>query len=187
MKDQCDHNNVPVEDAGSRDENIDAAIKAMMAIEAESPTQIKTPSQQGRSKQRSKKRRLNVSLKLPRYKPTVRQAALAAGFLVMVVKPWLLPILLVLVLAILLVSYWTLGHDRSVEVGVRAMEVFRKYCPELAARLEERARNGLRRVNAMVEKLPEKWKEGLYLPDLEPASDKPEKMQNDPFDRLTAD
>ncbi len=187
MKDQCDHNNVPVEDAGSRDENIDAAIKAMMAIEAESPTQIKSPSQQGRSKQRSKKRRLNVSLKLPRYKPTVRQAALAAGILVMVVKPWLLPILLVLVLAVLLVSYWTLGHDRSVEVGVRAMEVFRKYCPELAARLEERARNGLRRVNAMVEKLPEKWTEGLYLPDLEPASDKPEKMQNDPFDRLTAD
>ncbi len=186
MKDQCDHDNVPVGDAGSRDENIDAAIKTMMAIEAESPTQIKSPRQQGRSKQRSK-RRLKVSLKLPRYRPTVRQVALATGILVMVVKPWLLPILLVLVLAILLVSYWTLGHDRSVEVGVRAMEVFRKYCPELAARVEGRARNGLRRVNAMVEKLPEKWTEGLYLPDLEPAPDKPEKMQNDPFDRLTAD
>ncbi len=186
MKDQCDHDNVPVGDAGSRDENIEAVIKAMMAIEAESPTQIKTPRQQSRSKQ-SSKRRLKASLKLPRYRPTVRQVALATGILVMVVKPWLLPILLVLVLAILLVSYWTLGHDRSVEVGVRAMEVFRKYCPELAARVEGRARNGLRRVNAMVEKLPEKWTEGLYLPDLEPAPDKPEKMQNDPFDRLTAD
>ncbi|MGI9367561.1 MAG: hypothetical protein ACR2O2_01875 [Ruegeria sp.] len=73
-------------------------------------------------------------------------------------------------MAVLLVSYWTLGHDRSVEIGVRAMELLRKYRPKLAARVEGRARNGLRRVHALVAKLPEKWTEGLYLPDLEPAS-----------------
>lgn len=186
MKDQCNLDDVCLSENDSSSESTEAAIKALMAGETQSAKQSEFSSHPGSNAHRRAPRR-RFSVKLPRFRATLRQVALAAGVFVMIVKPWLLPCVLVLLLATLLVSYWTLGHDRFVEIAARVMGVLKKYRPGMATRLEEYARAALRRLHAFVDMLPEKWTDGLYLPDLEPAPELPEKMKRDPFDKLVSD
>jgi hypothetical protein len=40
-------------------------------------------------------------------------------------------------------------------------------------------------ISGIVERLPDKWTTGLYLPDFEEPAELPDKMQSEPFDRLT--
>ncbi|MEX0339682.1 MAG: hypothetical protein AB3N11_11660 [Arenibacterium sp.] len=57
--------------------------------------------------------------------------------------------------------------------------------PDKAERLRIKAARMSAKIEAFAARLPEKWVQGLYLPDFEPSADLPEKMQTDPFERLS--
>ncbi|KUJ73703.1 hypothetical protein AVO45_14020 [Ruegeria marisrubri] len=119
--------------------------------------------------------------------PTRRQVAFAVVALVVFLWPLQVISIFLLTVIALLVSYWTLGHERSAEVGEQAMGWLQARYPAAASRLRQGMARYGRAACALVERLPERWTEGLYLPDFEPPAEPPEKMQLDPFERLLKD
>ena len=133
-------------------------------------------------------RRLARLLRLDRllsYRPTRKHLIYAVLALIMVVRPWLLPCVLLLIFWAVVIAYLTLGPDRVTEIVATRWYKLRERRPALAERLRQRADKIALRIDAVLDRLPEKWTNGLYLPDLSEAAllgaqdDRP-----DPFDRL---
>lgn len=101
-------------------------------------------------------------------------------------EPWFLVTLFVFAMLTALVVYFSLGPDRVSELVVAWYERLRGRDPEKAETIRCRAAGLSKRASGIVERLPENWTTGLYLPDFEEADDLPEKMKSDPFDRLSA-
>ncbi|NDW45121.1 hypothetical protein [Ruegeria sp. PrR005] len=89
-----------------------------------------------------------------------------------------------LFMAILAISYFTLGHDRSVEIGLQGFGLLSRFSPRHAEYLKDWAARQTTAMERWLSYLPESWVSGLYLPDFEAETGMPEKMQMDPFDRL---
>jgi hypothetical protein len=120
------------------------------------------------------------------FRPTRKQIALTALAVVMVWRPWLIPGILFLLFWIALIVHLTLGPDRVAELLTPVREKLAARYPEKAAALRRRAQAGADRVEGWIEKLPERWRDGIYLPDLgrSDSAGVPEAMKADPFDRL---
>ena len=103
---------------------------------------------------------------------------------VTLVRPWLIPVSVLLVLACTAIVYFTLGLDRSAELLRAGYDRLAARRPDLAARLRARGIRASAAITRLIARLPERWVGGLYLPDFEPRGDLPEKMREDPFDRL---
>ncbi|MEP1934463.1 MAG: hypothetical protein ABJI96_05960 [Paracoccaceae bacterium] len=113
-----------------------------------------------------------------------RILAMLILFVVVVIMPWFILSLVLSGILLTLIIYFSLGPDRVCEM-VAAWHT-RLRCRDLdrAEDIRRRAAFWSKHISAIVSRLPEKWTAGLYLPDFEETSERPEKMKTDPFDRL---
>ncbi|SDC48375.1 hypothetical protein [Ruegeria marina] len=98
--------------------------------------------------------------------------------------PILFLVFFCLLLALLVVPYLTIGHDRAMEIAAQGYDLLSRYSPRHAEQLRDWAVNRTTAMEQWLSYLPERWTDGLYLPDFESGVTPPEKMQTDPFDRL---
>lgn len=101
-------------------------------------------------------------------------------------QPWYIVFLFFLTCLLALVVYLTLGHERIIEFGESWYERLQRRDPERADALRRRAAKVSAKVTSLIERLPEKWTWGIYLPDFNETTITHEKMKSDPFDRLAA-
>ncbi len=124
-----------------------------------------------------------------KWQPTKKQIVAVLIIAVAIWKPWLIPGLLFLLFWVSLIVYFSLGPDRVTELVLGGWEFFEKRQPERAARWLARIQSGADRVDGWLARLPERWTDGIYLPDLgrsgvggDALDDRP-----DPFDRLSSE
>lgn len=121
------------------------------------------------------------------FRPTRKQILFALFIGVMVWRPWLIPGILFLLFWIGLIVHLTLGPDRVAELLTPIRQKLAARYPEKAETMRRRAQAGADRLESWIERLPARWRDGIYLPDLG-RSEKdgiPEMMKADPFDRLS--
>jgi hypothetical protein len=120
-----------------------------------------------------------------------RHVAVALLIVVMLWKPWLLPALIFALFWICLIAWLTMGPDRASEVIAFVWERFARRFPDRAARWLKRIQAGADRIDGWLARLPERWTDGIYLPDLgrsQALEDGEEVVeQPDPFERLAAE
>lgn len=78
-----------------------------------------------------------------------------------------------------------MGPERISAWVVARYERLQQDNPAKAENLRARAARISATITAFADRLPEKWVQGLYLPDFEPSTDLPEKMRTEPFERLS--
>lgn len=118
-----------------------------------------------------------------KHPPTRRQILFAALALLILLRPWFVFWVILLTLAVMVIVYLTLGPDECAEKVAKTYRWYARKQPKKAERLRQRASSILKRISVLLEKLPERWTQGTYLPDLDEA---PSKLDDrpDPFDRL---
>jgi len=119
-----------------------------------------------------------------------RRLLIAAPFaLVMVWKPWLIPGLLILCFGIVIALFAVLGSERLSDAFIRFYLWLNLRNPERAERVRDRADRLAMRLDALLDRLPERWTDGLYMPDFSRASLTGETLdaRPDPFDRIAAE
>ena len=121
------------------------------------------------------------------YRPRPRHIALLMLGVIVLSMPWLIPVLILLGLVMTMVSYLTLGHDRSAELIARWYGWLARRNPQGAERFRSTAARVSARLSVWAGYLPESWTSGLYLPDFAHPDDASEKLSGDPFDRLARD
>lgn len=127
--------------------------------------------------------------RLRAYRPTGKHVFWAAVALIMLIRPWLIPTVLFVIFWVALIAYLTLGPDRVAELVSAGWERLRRRSPGLADRIRKRADRTAVRVDAVLDKLPGEWKEGLYMPDFseEAVGRSVLDERPDPFDRIEAE
>lgn len=103
---------------------------------------------------------------------------------IMLWRPWLLPVTFLLIFSTLLIAYFSLGPDRVAEIVIAGWKRLHARRPELAEHLRQRAEAVAERIDACLDQLPEKWTDGIYVPDLS-LPDPEEANRPDPFERLS--
>jgi hypothetical protein len=127
-------------------------------------------------------------LTIARHK-TSRRVVLILGLVATVYMwPWLIALMFVFAVAIVLAGLAALGSEW---LGARALGAFLwldARNPARAERLRLRADGLAMRIDALLDRLPDRWTEGLYMPDLSRAALIPQDMSDrpDPFDRIAA-
>ncbi len=103
---------------------------------------------------------------------------------VFLLKPGLVVFMAFMALLIGLVLFFSFGPDRVQNWVIYRYHRLRERDAEAAERIRQRAAAASKRLSAIVEKLPERWTAGLYLPDFEEPTELPEHWETDPFERL---
>ncbi|SEN80890.1 hypothetical protein SAMN04488077_1327 [Roseovarius tolerans] len=103
---------------------------------------------------------------------------------VFVWRPGFIIFLVLVGLMIGVVLYFSFGPDQVQNWVISRYRRLAARDPDAAERIRRRAAAASQRLSAVIEKLPERWTAGLYLPDFEEPADLPEKWNSDPFDRL---
>lgn len=116
--------------------------------------------------------------------PRIFALVLLAVFLLY--KPWQVFFLALFGVAIIAITYFSLGPERCAELVAAWFEKLKARDPEKAEQLRQRAIRMSQWASKTLALLPERWTAGLYLPDFQPGGEMPEKMKSDPFDRLVA-
>lgn len=116
-------------------------------------------------------------------------AALGGAALLLVLKPWLLPLLIFMAIWLALVLFLLLGSTRISEMTAKAWAFYSARRPERAARIYKALQRGADRVDGLLARLPEKWTEGIYTPELGRSelglsAARRAVLEDDPFSRL---
>jgi len=116
-------------------------------------------------------------------------AALAGAALLLVWKPWLVPLLIFLTIWLALVLFLLLGSTRISELTAKAWAFYCARRPKRAARIYKALQRGADRADGLLARLPEKWTEGIYTPDLGRSelglsAARRAALEDDPFSRL---
>lgn len=111
---------------------------------------------------------------------------LSLGLLVLIVflRPLAVLGMALFALMVGLITYFSLGPDRVAEMVVAWYRRKKSSDPERAEEIRARAARVSQRLGKIVDRLPESWTQGLYLPDFEENKPLPECLTGDPFDRL---
>lgn len=123
-------------------------------------------------------------LRLPKYQPKWTHTMAVLGVTVMLAEPLLLPLLALLFFVSVIIAYFTIGHDRFFEMVLYGFEKLKKWRPQLAEKVMLRAKKWSARMTRIAAWLPESWTRGFYLPDNTAPEDLPDKMRQDPFEKL---
>lgn len=83
-----------------------------------------------------------------------------------------------------LVLYFSFGPDRVRDWAVARYIRLRNRNPKAAERLRCRAAKASHAVGSVVDRMPERWTTGLYLPDFDEPDEGSERWKADPFERL---
>lgn len=130
-------------------------------------------------------RRAGLLAGLRRYRPKRGHAILAALALVMVLRPLLLPLVILLTFWVGVIAYLTVGPDRWSEIIAGGFRRYSERNPERAERLRRKADAVAVRIDGLLDWLPERWADRLALPDFsQPLGQAQADARPDPFDRL---
>lgn len=104
-------------------------------------------------------------------------------------RPWLIPGLVFLTIWLALVVYLTVGPDRLAELVEPLKRRFVTRFPDRADAIRKRAQAGSGQLARLVEKLPERWRDGIEVPEFGVTSQSEADLEDrpDPFDRLAAE
>lgn len=127
--------------------------------------------------------------RIGRFEPTKKQGVFLIFLAVMIWRPWLIPGLLFLTFWLGLIAYFTLGPERVSELVQAGWERFSRRFPERAGRILARVQHGADRMDGWLARLPERWTDGIYLPDLgrSTVNENPVEERDDPFEKLAAE
>ena len=120
---------------------------------------------------------------------TLRRLAVIVGFAAFVYTwPWAIPLILFAMFWIVVAGLAALGSER---IGAWMLRIFLwldARSPARAEQLRLRADRLAIRIDALLDRLPDRWTEGLYMPDLSRAALIPQDLNErpDPFDRIAA-
>lgn len=117
------------------------------------------------------------------YRPTRKHIIIAALCVVMLLRPWLIPVTLFVLFLTVLIAYLTLGPDRVAELVVHGWQRLNMRNPELAEALRQRAETTALRIDAFLDRVPGTWTDNLHVPDFS-KPDPEVRNRPDPFDRL---
>ena len=118
----------------------------------------------------------------PSFQPDWRISGAILLLAVMLWRPWLLPALIMLTIAICAIIYFSLGPDRVADIAARWHARLQRRNPDRAARVRALANRVSARLERWARVLPARWTEGLYFPVFESATD--DDALPDPFARL---
>ena len=113
-----------------------------------------------------------------------RRLSLALLVLIVFLRPLAVLGMALVALMVGLITYFSLGPDRVAEMVVAWYRRKKEADPERAEEIRARAARVSQRLGKIVDRLPERWTQGLYLPDFEENKPLPECLTGDPFDRL---
>lgn len=114
--------------------------------------------------------------------PRILSVLLLLAFLAL--KPGFVLFLLLITVLIGLVLYFSVGPERAQDWAYNRYRRLSERDPDGARRIRQRAAVASKKLSEIIEKLPERWTMGLYLPDFEEPDKLPEKFRTDPFERL---
>ena len=114
---------------------------------------------------------------------------LTALALVILLKPWLIPLVLFMLVWLALIVFLLLGSARISELSEGAWIWYQSKRPDRAQKIIERLQRAADRVDGLLARLPERFSDGIYTPDLgrserDMALENVELPQDDPFERL---
>ncbi|UWQ04489.1 hypothetical protein [Aliiroseovarius crassostreae] len=121
-----------------------------------------------------------------RHPRTPRVLAIALIAAVTVAHPLFILALLLVAGMVAAITYFSVGPEAVDAFIIRRFQRLKARDPAKAEQLYSRAVRGIDLLNKGIDRLPERWTQGLYLPDLNPEQTPPEKMREDPFARLEA-
>ncbi|NRP13629.1 hypothetical protein XMM379_001689 [Aliiroseovarius sp. xm-m-379] len=121
-----------------------------------------------------------------RHPRTPRVLAIALIAAVTVAHPLFILALLLVAGLVAAITYFSVGPEAVDAFIIRRFQRLKARDPAKAEQLYSRAVRGIDLLNKAIDRLPERWTQGLYLPDLNPEQTPPEKMREDPFARLEA-
>ncbi|PTR37549.1 hypothetical protein SAMN05216376_110206 [Mameliella alba] len=101
-----------------------------------------------------------------------------------ILKPGFVVFLAVMSLVAALALYFSIGPDRVQAWVVGRYDRLRDRDPDAADRLRKRAAAASKWLAVVIDKLPESWTAGLYLPDFDTPAEPHAKLERDPFERL---
>lgn len=171
----------------------DAAIKAVVAVEKSPKAKARkvrsfkfNPLNMVKSKLKALIKPEQLMAKVRGYRPTRKHVFFASIALIVFLRPWLIPAILFVTFWVVLIAYLTLGPDRVAELVSNGWQRLRARRPELAETIRQKADRMALRVDKLLDRLPTKWTENLYLPDFSQPVEKPDEFEArpDPFDRL---
>ena len=120
-----------------------------------------------------------------------RKRLLIAAPIVLIVlwKPWLIPGLVIVAFWLVIAAFAVLGSERMAEGFIRFYVWLDARNPARAERIRDRADRLAMRLDALLDRLPERWTEGLYMPDFSRASLMGDGLDDlpDPFDRIAVE
>ena len=118
------------------------------------------------------------------YRPTRLHIFLAVFALIMWLRPWLIPSILLLSLLVLVISYLTVGPDRFAELVVAGWQRLHRWRPELAETVRLRYEAASARLDAFLRRLPGGWGERVNVPGVARSETAAMDDAPDPFERL---
>ncbi|UWP91867.1 hypothetical protein K3X13_12605 [Aliiroseovarius crassostreae] len=121
-----------------------------------------------------------------RHPRTPRVLAIALIAAVTVAHPLFILALLLVAGMVAAITYFSVGPEAVDAFIIQRFQRLKARDPAKAEHLYSRAVRGIDLLNKAIDRLPERWTQGLYLPDLNPEQTPPEKMREDPFARLEA-
>ncbi|KPN61746.1 hypothetical protein AKJ29_03850 [Aliiroseovarius crassostreae] len=121
-----------------------------------------------------------------RHPRTPRVLAIALIAAVTVAQPLFILALLLVAGMVAAITYFSVGPEAVDAFIIRRFQHLKARDPAKAEQLYSRALRGIDLLNKGIDRLPERWTQGLYLPDLTPEQTPLEKMREDPFARLEA-
>lgn len=103
-------------------------------------------------------------------------------------RPWAIPLLLFALLWIGVVLCALVGTDRIGRAAMRGYRWLEARRPDRAEALRARADRAAMRLDQLLDRLPARWTQGLYLPDFSRDALSPDApdLERDPFERLVA-
>lgn len=99
------------------------------------------------------------------YRPTPKHIALGALALLVLFRPWLVVGVIVISGFVMLCTFLILGYDGFWERAIAFGRWYARRSPDRAARLHRKLDDIALRWDTFLDRFPEGWVDGLYLPD----------------------
>ena len=174
------------------DEDIMADVrKLMMAEEVEHPAVVKTPKRRAQPQviKQAVAQKVSPAVKVARkakgYQPRWSHNLLILSLAVLIYSPLGVVSSVALIVAGGLAVFWLVGAARLSAVGRVVFGLLHRVSPAQADRLVGWANRLSDRMQSLVNRLPTRWTQGLYMPSFSNEAEA-ELDHVEPFDRLVA-
>ncbi|MBU2981825.1 hypothetical protein KO498_08355 [Lentibacter algarum] len=162
-----------------------SVLPRLRKTNASTPEQLHTPD----ASRESHKVAVLSEADVARRKTYLRIATFLAIAALIYFKPWLIALFAFMVLWLALIGFLLMGSTRVSDFADRVWAYYQKKRPAKAEALLQTCQRAADRLDGLLARLPERWTDGIYSPDLgrsERALEEgePYVLKDDPFDKL---